>query len=44
LFVSDVDPPAPRRQNVVPMLRRIGEVVGTILSLVESVAQLKAKK
>jgi hypothetical protein len=25
------------------MLRRIGEVVGTILSLVDSVAQLKAK-
>jgi hypothetical protein len=41
--VSDVGPPAPRKQNVVPMLRRIGEVVGTILSLVDSVAQLKAK-
>jgi hypothetical protein len=41
--VSDVEPPAPRRQNVVPMLRRIGEVVRTILSLVESVAQLRAK-
>ena len=41
--MSDVEPPAPPKQNVVPMLRRIGEVVGTILSLVESVAQLKAK-
>jgi hypothetical protein len=41
--VSDAKPPVPRGQNVVPMLRRIGEVVRTILGLVESVSQLKAK-
>jgi hypothetical protein len=41
--MSDAKPPAPRRPNVVPMLRRIGEVVKTILGLVESVEQLKTK-
>ena len=41
--MSDAKPPVPRSQNVVPMLRRIGEVVKTILGLVESVSQLKAK-
>src|ERR1043165_3044519 len=40
---SDPKSPAPRRPNVIPMLRRIGEVVRTILGLVESVEQLKAK-
>lgn len=41
--MSGGDNPAPRRLNVVPMLRRIGEVVKTILGLVESVSELKAK-
>jgi hypothetical protein len=41
--MSDAKPPAPRRPNVIPMLRRIGDVVRTILGLVESVDQLKAK-
>lgn len=41
--MSDAKPPAPRRPNVIPMLRRIGDVVRTVLGLVESVDQLKAK-
>ena len=41
--MSGDEAPAPRKPNVVPMLRRIGEVVKTIFGLVESVAQLKAK-
>ena len=41
--MSDAKPPAPRGPNVVPMLRRIGEVVKTILGLVRSMEQLKAR-
>ncbi len=41
--MSDAKLPAPRKHNVVPMLRRIGEVVRTVFGLVESVEQLKAK-
>ena len=41
--MSGADNPAPRQATVVPMLRRIGEVVKTILGLVDSVAELKAK-
>ena len=41
--MTDAKPPAPRSQNVIPMLRRIGEVVKTVFGLVESVAQLKTK-
>ena len=41
--MSDANPPGPDRQNVVPMLQRIGEVVRTIFALVRSVEELKAK-
>jgi hypothetical protein len=41
--MSDAEVPVPRKPNVVPMLRRIGEVIKTILGLVDSVAQLKEK-
>jgi hypothetical protein len=39
--MSDAEPPAPRGPNVVPMLRRLGEAVRTIIGLVHSVEQLK---
>jgi FtsZ-binding cell division protein ZapB len=41
--VSDIGPPAPRRTNVFPMLRRMGEAVKTIFDLVDAVEQLKRK-
>jgi hypothetical protein len=41
--VTEAKPPAPRSQNVIPMLRRIGEAVKMIFGLVESVEQLRAK-
>jgi hypothetical protein len=41
--MSDATPEAPRKSNVVPMIRRLGEAVRTILGLVHSVDQLKAR-
>jgi hypothetical protein len=41
--MSEGSPPASRNPNVIPMLRRIGEVIKTILDVAESVSQLKAK-
>ena len=41
--MSDAESPAPRKQNVVPMLRRIGEVIRTVFGLVDSLEQLKGK-
>ena len=41
--MSDAEPPAPRAPNVVPLLRRLGEAVKTIIGLVHSVEQLKSR-
>jgi hypothetical protein len=41
--MSDAEPPAPRGPNVVPMLRRLGEAVKTIIGVVHSVEQLKTQ-
>ena len=41
--MTEAKPPAPRSQNVVPVLRRMGEAVKMIFGLVESVEQLRAK-
>ena len=41
--MSDAEPPAPRGSNVVPMLRRLGEAVKTIIGLVNSVEHLKSR-
>jgi hypothetical protein len=41
--MSDAEPPAPRGPNVVPMLRRLGEAVKTIIGFVHSVEQLKSR-
>jgi uncharacterized protein YhaN len=41
--VTNPEGPPPGNVKVVPMLRRIGEVIRTIFRLVESVDQLKAK-
>ena len=37
------DKTSPTKSNVVPMLRRIGDVVRTVFGLVDSIEQLKAK-
>jgi hypothetical protein len=41
--MSHADPPGPRRTNLFPMLRRMGEAVETILGLVDSVERLERK-
>ena len=41
--MSDSKVPEPRKSNVVPMLRRVGEAVRAIFALSESVSQLKGK-